>query len=449
MPATATKEGDAQTVKTFKARLQEIAARASSPIKVDEENHVLLDVLLLGRSSVNQADYTDDAIQHGVHQYEEAQCYVGHSKDGSNPLYDSSLGVHRNVHPAPDGIRGNFHYNPEHRLAKQLVWDAKHNPRAVGFSHDADCTYHVRNGRKVVQSIDRVYSVDLVTKPGTTRGLFEDEQSAVESDPSLAHLAEGTLSAADNLRSILFAKDVPIDQRRGRLVEAVVQLHAELLEGEIADEIKADEKHRQLRKINETASDLMNRAMWNDEAWPTIAHKKDRCLAVLADWEREIKALSASAGTLKEEDTTMGFEFKDLTVEQIQKERPDLFAVLTKTDDKSRLTEEIAALKADAAKKDTELVALRAAEAKRLKEEEIAAELKAANFPTSDATLFSATFREQLTAAPNKESRAGLIADRLALASGRVQEQARMPDPMAEMRPADDSPLDTTASRYF
>ena len=112
--------------------------------------------------------------------------------------------------------------------------------------------------------------------------------------------------------------------------------------------------------------------------------------------------------------------------------RPDLIAVLTGTDEHTRLTEEVTALKATVTAKDAELATLQAAQAKRLQEETIVAELAAAKFPTTDAAVYSATFKEELFAAPDATKRAALIADRMALASGRVQEST-FPAPLADL----------------
>jgi hypothetical protein len=305
-------------------RLQEIAPGPAAPIRVDKEQGILHDVLFLGLHSRNRADYSGPVMEAALSQYEGAQSYTGHSRDGSNPDFDRSFGVPRNCHVAADGIRGDYHFPPKHRLAEQLIWAAENNPRAVGFSHDADCTWRMEKGRRIVTSIDRVYSVDLVTRPGTTRGLFEEDEPITE----------------------------PI-----------------------------------------------------------------------------------------QEEDHMGVEYKDLTVETLTQERPDLVAVLQGTDEHSRLTEELTTSKAAVTAKDTEIAALKAerdalkaTEARRLKEEEIAAELKAANFPVADEVVYSARFQEQLKAAPDKAARAEIMQDRLAVA-GRIQEGIT-PPPLADLRPA-------------
>ncbi len=54
--------------------------------------------------------------------YEGALSYSGHTRDGSNPDPERAFGVPRNCHVAADGIRGDYHFPPKHRLAEDLVW---------------------------------------------------------------------------------------------------------------------------------------------------------------------------------------------------------------------------------------------------------------------------------------------------------------------------------------
>ena len=62
---------------------------------------------------------------------------------------------------------------PKHALAEQLIWDAEHNPRNVGFSHNVQARLTREADATVVEEITRVQSVDLVADPASTQGLFE------------------------------------------------------------------------------------------------------------------------------------------------------------------------------------------------------------------------------------------------------------------------------------
>ena len=71
---------------------------------------------------------------------------------------------------------GDFHFNPKHALAEQLVWDAGHAPENVGFSHNVQARTVRQGDETLVEAILKVHSVDLVADPATTCGLFEQEQ---------------------------------------------------------------------------------------------------------------------------------------------------------------------------------------------------------------------------------------------------------------------------------
>ena len=413
-----------QSPDTKHGRLQEFVASQSTPIRVDAEKGILYDVLFLGHSSRNKADYSREVMQEALTQYDGALSYAGHTRDGSNPDPEKAFGVPRNCRVAEDGIRGEYHFPPKHRLAEDLVWRAQNAPRSVGFSHDAECDYTIQNGRRCVSKICRVFSVDYVTRPATTKGLFEDENTDEIAEPALRSLAETTLAGFDNARTALFADGLDMHARRQRMIEAIDELRGQLIEGEIGDQMKEDEPIHKMRRMRDIASSSIDNAMWDHSKYPTHANKKDRHLAVLSDWTKELKSLDCG-GNIKEEEI---MDLKALTVEELRTARPDLVSVLTGTDEHSRLTEEVKNLKDQAAAKDAELATLKASESKRLREEEIIADLKAVNFPTTDPKLFSTKFQEQLRAAPDKAARDALIADRLEL-RGHIQEAA-IPAPL-------------------
>lgn len=414
-------------------RFREYASTQDQPYDVDEAAGVIKSVLVLGTKSRGTGVYTAPVMEEALRQYADKPTFINHTRDGSHPKYESKLGVHRNPRMSPEGIRTDFHFNPKHACASQLVWDARNDPKNVGFSHDADCSYRIEGGKRIVHAIEKVYSIDLVTKPGTTGGMFEEEEIEPQNKP----LAISTLAGLDHIRTVLYSPDVAPAEKRDRLIEAAVELHAELLEGEIADTIREDDTRTRLRRVNGTAENFVCRAMWDDESYPTLAAKKQRMLAVLADWENEIQALTGATGSaILQEDEAMVVDYKEVDLGELTKQRPDIVAKLQGTDETSRLQEEAKTLKSQIDATEKELAGLRASEAKRLRESEIVAELKAAEFPVEDEVVFSKRFKEQLAAAPDKASRAELIADRMELAKGRLQESAAaLPPPMTELRP--------------
>ena len=101
---------------------------------------------------------------------------VNHPK--SHPLasrdYQDRLGLVRNIAlRSGDGLFGDFHFNPKHALAEQLLWDAEHAPENVGFSHNVQARTVRQGDDTLVEAILKVHSVDLVADPATTGGLIE------------------------------------------------------------------------------------------------------------------------------------------------------------------------------------------------------------------------------------------------------------------------------------
>ncbi|RIK82847.1 MAG: hypothetical protein DCC67_06560 [Planctomycetota bacterium] len=170
--------------------LQEFVDSRGVELRVDRASGVLRGVKLIGLESLNGRRYRPAALAAAVGLYEGAKVNVDHPKNG--PLaprdYRDRLGVIRQVEFRPDeGLFGNLHYNPKHPLAEQLAWDAEHNPRNVGFSHNVLARLSREEGRSIVESIAHVQSVDLVADPAATRGLFE--QQAAGRDGSAGDVA--------------------------------------------------------------------------------------------------------------------------------------------------------------------------------------------------------------------------------------------------------------------
>jgi hypothetical protein len=159
--------------------LQEFCDSRGVAVRVDREAGVIRGVKVLGLESRNGRSYLPEALQQAAPLYEDAKVNVNHAR--GNPAgprdYQDRIGTMRNVALRPgEGLFGDFHFNPKHALAEQLVWDAEHSPENVGFSHNVEARTARQGERVVVEAITRVQSVDLVADPATTRGLFESAE---------------------------------------------------------------------------------------------------------------------------------------------------------------------------------------------------------------------------------------------------------------------------------
>lgn len=204
-------------------------------LRVDDRAGVIRGVKILGLASRNGRRYLPAALEGAVALYEGAKVNVNHPKGAPNAPrdYQERIGVLRNValrdadgagggadgaghggDAGRGGLFGDLHYNPRHALAEQLAWDARHAPENVGLSHNVLAVTARRGEETVVESIERVQSVDLVADPATTRGLFEQADAARSADAAgraarAVWLAELSL---DELRSA-----------RGDLVESILE----------------------------------------------------------------------------------------------------------------------------------------------------------------------------------------------------------------------------------
>lgn len=169
--------------------LQEYVDSRGVALRVDSREGVLRGVKLIGLSSRNGRRYRETALVKAAALYEDAKVNINHPKGG--PLaprdYEERIGVIRGVEfRSGEGLFGNLHFNPKHALAEQLMWDAEHNPRNVGFSHNVQARLSRSDEETVVEEITRVQSVDLVADPATTEGLFEGANAARSPSPGLS-----------------------------------------------------------------------------------------------------------------------------------------------------------------------------------------------------------------------------------------------------------------------
>ncbi len=149
-------------------------------IEIDRDNGILRNVKILGSDSNNNRIYLFDALKKAIPLYEGMKVNVNHGDmPGSRRDLEDRMGVLRNVKVQEDGLFADFHFNPKHRFADQLIWNAEHDPNNIGFSHDATCRHTRRNGVMIIEEIQVVKCVDLVGQPATTVGLFESESKTM------------------------------------------------------------------------------------------------------------------------------------------------------------------------------------------------------------------------------------------------------------------------------
>lgn len=157
-------------------KLTIVESRPFAGSKVDRAAGTISDVLICGTTSQNGSDYPwgTKLGADSVKAYEGRPVNVDHAR-GKETAVSSRIGWFSNVHAGPDGRpRGVFNVLKSHPLAESVFEAAERNPTLYGFSHVADCDLRPgSNGRKTVESIHKVYSIDLVADAATTKSIFE------------------------------------------------------------------------------------------------------------------------------------------------------------------------------------------------------------------------------------------------------------------------------------
>lgn len=157
------------------ANLRETVYLESAP-SVDAEAGVLRGVKLLGMESRNKRRYKREGMQKAVSLYEGLKIYVDHPKRddvGAERKMKDWAGVITKARFESDGIYGDVKLRKESEHFRGIIEAATEFPKAVGFSHVADGDSDYEGDTEIVESIRKVFSVDLVTDPATTSGFFE------------------------------------------------------------------------------------------------------------------------------------------------------------------------------------------------------------------------------------------------------------------------------------
>ena len=167
--------------------------------RVDATAGIIYGVKLLGRNSRNGREYSENAMRDAVPMYEGKKVYVDHPTRETmqdDRKFGDWAGVIRNPRYESGAVYGDIHLRQKSRHYDELIEAAERFNSAFGLSHVADGESRMRGGIEVIESITDVFSVDIVTDPATTAGLFESATTLPDS------AAEQFASAVDELRAL-------------------------------------------------------------------------------------------------------------------------------------------------------------------------------------------------------------------------------------------------------
>ncbi len=144
----------------------------STPKKVNPETGMLEGVKLLGWESKNKRRYPKAVIEKYIERYRDRASYYAHGS-GERHFDDLAGNIH-NPRVEPDGLYGDVKVLMKDSRSSKLFEVAQSMPHRIGMSHVAVGDGHYDDdGVLVVDTIDEVVSIDIVTDPATTNGLFE------------------------------------------------------------------------------------------------------------------------------------------------------------------------------------------------------------------------------------------------------------------------------------
>ena len=179
----------------------------------DEEKKIFQvnNVSLLGQVSKNGYSYAKTAMREAVSLYEGVQAFINHPsvneiKQNRRDVRNlAGKFVNARFDEVNTRVKGDFVGLPNEN-GKLFVDIAESMPKIAGTSQNASGRFALIDGKKVVESITKVYSVDLVANPATNNGLFETEnhkENTIMEDYNLIKLDELKIRRKDLHEAIL------------------------------------------------------------------------------------------------------------------------------------------------------------------------------------------------------------------------------------------------------
>lgn len=225
--------------------------------KTDFDAGIVRDVPILGCKSKNRREYTPAALQKAAPLYENIAVYIDHpgpedAHRKGRKMADrfGSLSNVRFIETAKGAqLRGDLVYLKSHPLAPRVGEDLDRRLNFFGLSHlgDGQGTFNKEKNTMMVEAIDRVAEVDLVTNPATVVSLREQmdatepakETPEDKEDRKREQAMEAAIRATTQaIEAVLTNPDGEISEKRTK-IEQIVAAHFSQF---ATEEEKLDEK---------------------------------------------------------------------------------------------------------------------------------------------------------------------------------------------------------------
>jgi hypothetical protein len=222
---------------------------------VDREAGVIRGVKVLGRTSRNGREYSDRALAEAAKFYEGIGVNLNHPdrrETASERPVEAGFGWLAGIEVKADGVFGDLHFLKSHPQAAVIVEAAERNPKRFGLSHNAEGRIARKDGRNVVESIEKVRSVDVVQNPATNSGLFESKEHTMKKTVRqiLETHEEGKLLALVEDAILAPLADAPVDVADGAAADDQVAAAFKSMIDTVLDDDGLDLKAK-LGKIRE------------------------------------------------------------------------------------------------------------------------------------------------------------------------------------------------------
>lgn len=158
---------------------------------IDRTAGIIRGVKIIGATSKNGRDYSQQALKEAATFYDGIAVNTNHpgrTTPNAARTVEEGVGWLENITVKPEGVYGDLHVIKSHALANTLFEVAERKPDRFGLSHNAAGDVVERAGKRIVESIKSVRSVDLVQNPATVNSLFESE--APVADRKLSDILE-------------------------------------------------------------------------------------------------------------------------------------------------------------------------------------------------------------------------------------------------------------------
>jgi len=176
---------------------------SDTPAKL--EDGIIRDVLIHGSVSRNRRRYSDKAMADVARFAEGIAVYCDHpssiDRDRKGRAAEDRFGILRDVRLVESAdkrqVRGDLHHLQSHPLSERVGEDLRRGLNLFGLSLLADGSGRQEKGATIVESVESLKEVDLVTNPATAVSLREQAEKATADPPAEEKKEEAAEKNAD------------------------------------------------------------------------------------------------------------------------------------------------------------------------------------------------------------------------------------------------------------